>query len=1037
MRGGAVIGTAEAAKVQGSGVEGSNNVVTGEVLSANGIAIGTSDQNTGKATVKGNKSIAIGTMANANGESSIALGTNTETKSNYTIAVGVNAKAKYENGIAIGRDAYANLDNVGGANKFSTDGIAIGNHARTQVFGPDSKRVNIVKFGRKTVAEGISIGTHSVAMTGSVQIGNQDYRGKIGEYDLSDKNNKLQDVYNVGATTVGDNSINRSHFASVVGSYNSLSSVKESKGFFGSFDGSKEAANAQGMGATILGSLNSMENLPSAGSSILKYSGISNSIVGTANKITHSNGALIWGTGNEINRSLLNMNNYLNVDTATGSNSVRDFQNNLMEYSKSNRAASVGIMGSDNEVNQTLFSTVFGVGNRLKTTTEMTEANLADTANTSDFGEHNKDDFRSRNMNSFLSVSGYENQLKDVTRGMIMGVKNITEYATDTLMFGNYHALKGTKGNLAERNILLGFNYDNVNPEHHADQPTKEQTDVATSVKDTIGIGSDVKLGADRTIAMGKGANAKGEDSIAIGTENVAGGKQTIAVGYKNVVKATHSGAFGDPNFIGTDTSNTTGTYAFGNNNGLADKPIITNHTFILGSNVVTTADNSVALGKDTAITAGSAATTGALKAKNTDGTDGTTTTAGATGTVNTANVNGVEYSGFAGSTSVGAVSVGASSNERRIQNVAAGEISKTSTDAINGSQLYAVADTLSKKMLTGDDVNTTVNNALSNSSWKISEDNGTKTEKDLVKPNDNVVFAKGTGTTVSVETSQDGKETTVKYNVNVDDSTIKVNSEGKLYAELPSTSSIEKSNITVKENGEVVQTESKGLVTAKNLSSQLSHVGFTLKAGKTEGTNSSSDTLANGEMMKTGSTVTMSAGKNMDVEHRKGGEVVYKTKDDVNFNSVQLGEDGPKIQNNNGNGIKFSDKNGNNPVKVNGVAPGEISSTSTDAINGSQLYGVAKGLDNRINNLQGQVNKLGNRMNAGMATSAAMANLLQPHKPGQSVATAGIGQHKDQAAVAVGYSRVSDNGKYGVRFSMGANTQGEVTSGAAVGYFW
>ena len=97
----------------------------------------------------------------------------------------------------------------------------------------------------------------------------------------------------------------------------------------------------------------------------------------------------------------------------------------------------------------------------------------------------------------------------------------------------------------------------------------------------------------------------------------------------------------------------------------------------------------------------------------------------------------------------------------------------------------------------------------------------------------------------------------------------------------------------------------------------------------------------------------------------------------------------------------------------------------------------MAKGVGNRINNLQDQVNKLGNRMNAGMATSAAMANLLQPYKSGQSVATAGVGQHKNQSAVVVGYSRLSDNGKYGVRFSMGANTQGEVTGGAAVGYFW
>ncbi|WP_193387422.1 YadA-like family protein, partial [Haemophilus influenzae] len=153
-----------------------------------------------------------------------------------------------------------------------------------------------------------------------------------------------------------------------------------------------------------------------------------------------------------------------------------------------------------------------------------------------------------------------------------------------------------------------------------------------------------------------------------------------------------------------------------------------------------------------------------------------------------------------------------------------------------------------------------------------------------------------------------------------------------------------------------------------------------------------------------------------------------YATASNVTFDSVQFGNNGPKITNNGGN-IHVGTATGA-PTKITGVAPGEISATSKDAVNGSQLHAMG-------NKLQGQINKLGNRMNAGMATSAAMANLLQPHKPGQSVATAGVGQHKNQSAVAVGYSRISDNGKYGVRFSMGANTQGEVTSGAAVGYFW
>jgi len=125
------------------------------------------------------------------------------------------------------------------------------------------------------------------------------------------------------------------------------------------------------------------------------------------------------------------------------------------------------------------------------------------------------------------------------------------------------------------------------------------------------------------------------------------------------------------------------------------------------------------------------------------------------------------------------------------------------------------------------------------------------------------------------------------------------------------------------------------------------------------------------------------------------------------------------------------------NERRIQNVAAGEISATSTDAINGSQLYSVAQGVGNRINNLQGQINKLGKRMNAGVAGAMAAANLMQPHKPGQSAAMAAIGQHHGEAAVAVGYSRISDNGKYGIKLSMGADTQGQVSTGAGVSYFW
>ena len=125
------------------------------------------------------------------------------------------------------------------------------------------------------------------------------------------------------------------------------------------------------------------------------------------------------------------------------------------------------------------------------------------------------------------------------------------------------------------------------------------------------------------------------------------------------------------------------------------------------------------------------------------------------------------------------------------------------------------------------------------------------------------------------------------------------------------------------------------------------------------------------------------------------------------------------------------------NERRIQNVAAGEISPTSTDAINGSQLHSVAKGLGNSINNLQGQVNKLGKRVDASVAGAMAVANLLPPYQPGQSAAMAAVGQHKGQAALAVGYAQISDNGKYGVKFSLGADTQGQVSSGVGMSYFW
>ena len=350
---------------------------------------------------------------------------------------------------------------------------------------------------------------------------------------------------------------------------------------------------------------------------------------------------------------------------------------------------------------------------------------------------------------------------------------------------------------------------------------------------------------------------------------------------------------------------------------------------------------------------------------------------------------------------------------------------------------------TLNQTAPTDEDADKVKNNAATvsdvlNAGWNL-QNNGKA--KDFVKPYDTVNFVDGKGTKAVVKTEEDGTTSNVKFDI--DTGSITNNADGSVQGpvvtpemtkaledatntlnNLPATAPAAVRKAAEQAVADAANNIANKVATAQDVANAINKSGFTL----TTSANGGEKISGTPEMINPGKKVEMVAGKNMTVKQESNGKVTYATASNVTFDSVQFGDNGPKITNNGGN-IHVGTATGA-PTKITGVAPGEISATSKDAVNGSQLHAMG-------NKLQGQINKLGNRMNAGMATSAAMANLLQPHKPGQSVATAGVGQHKNQSAVAVGYSRISDNGKYGVRFSMGANTQGEVTGGAAVGYFW
>ncbi|QNS14448.1 YadA-like family protein [Mannheimia bovis] len=368
-------------------------------------------------------------------------------------------------------------------------------------------------------------------------------------------------------------------------------------------------------------------------------------------------------------------------------------------------------------------------------------------------------------------------------------------------------------------------------------------------------------------------ANA-GIESIAIGKDAIATGTQSIAIGVGNLVSGNNAGAFGDPSIVagaasytfGNDNvvgSSTTGAFALGNNNQMGATPsyqgstkkvdatqpltdladvsgsvaignenkVTTKDTFILGSGINTAADgktaqsgtvaNSVYLGKD------STAVANVGNNKTATDANGATTTGGATGTVNTATVNNLTYIGFAGVTSAGAVTVGSAGAERRLMNVAAGQISSTSTDAINGSQLYAVADKLGQGFNVLDHAGAT---------------------KGTVTPGENVQFVNGTNTTAKVTEEAHGI-TKVTFDVTLPTATITQN---------PGSSRF---NVTA--------AQGDNYVTARNMVTALNNTGFFLAVAPNggEATGDPSD-----KKIAHGDTFTLTAGENIAINQIDNG---------------------------------------------------------------------------------------------------------------------------------------------------------------------
>ena len=327
------------------------------------------------------------------------------------------------------------------------------------------------------------------------------------------------------------------------------------------------------------------------------------------------------------------------------------------------------------------------------------------------------------------------------------------------------------------------------------------------------------------------------------------------------------------------------------------------------------------------------------------------------------------------------------------------------------------------------------------NAGWNL-QNNGEA--KDFVKPYDTVNFVDGKGTKVVVKTEEDGTTSNVKFDI--DTGKITNNADGSVQGpvtpemqkaledatnalnSLPPTAPaavIDAAKKAVADAANNIANVANKVATAQDVANAINKSGFTL----TTSANGGEKISGKPEMINPGKKVEMVAGKNMTVKQESNGKVTYATASNVTFDSVQFGDKGPKITNKAGN-INVSGPDGKTPTKITGVAPGEISATSKDAINGSQLHAVASNLNNKIN-------KVGKHADAGTASALAAANIPQAYTPGKSLVGIAAGNYQGQNGLAVGMSRISDNGKIIIRLSGTANSQGKTGVAAGVGYQW
>lgn len=338
--------------------------------------------------------------------SGIAYGTNSNAVGTQDIAVGQSSKVENyvgQNGsVAIGYKSH--VENMAGGVEAS---VGMG---QTTYSGNLWSSARVPADPSKVVGS-VAIGNNTYARTGSTMIGSHNYRGELGDVTIdTDHDGTRSASLNAYSTTVGANSFSNGAFTTNTGTYNIISS---------DYTGGRFSTPVKNFGATVNGSFNSVESYDSWSST----AGVANTVMGTANRVADSNGALVYGAGNEITNSRARIDN-LNAENVA---SAKEFANKLRgSIISSNGGGATMAIGGGNKADNTRSTAIIGVNNSVIGSNASSKNNF---------------------------VSGINNKLENVNNSVVIGVGD-KDYVTSGL---NNIVSIGTNAKVtADNSIALG-----------------------------------------------------------------------------------------------------------------------------------------------------------------------------------------------------------------------------------------------------------------------------------------------------------------------------------------------------------------------------------------------------------------------------------------------------------------------------------------------------------------------------------------------------------------------------------------------------